>query len=88
MSIKISGGAEENGIVVGNSYNKYASKNPIVKWIMSGFENTLEGFVSKVSPSAIHEIGCGEGYWVLRWLEKGFSAKGCDFSTHVIGLAR
>lgn len=88
MSIKIAGGAKENGVVIGNSYDKYGSTNPIVKWMMKGFESTLSDFVSKAAPESIHEIGCGEGYWVLRWNEQGLSAKGCDFSKDVIKIAR
>lgn len=88
MSIKISGGTKENGVVVGNTYDKYGSSNPIVNWIMKDFESALSEFIAKVSPTAIHEIGCGEGYWVLRWNEQGMTARGCDFSTHIIELAR
>lgn len=88
MSIKISGGTKENGIVVGNAYDKYGSGNPIVKWIMKGFESALSELVTQASPTAIHEIGCGEGYWVLRWASQGMVARGCDFSTQVIEIAR
>lgn len=88
MNIRISGGAEEGGIVVGNAYDKYGSKNPIVKWMMKGFESTLSEFVTETSPQSIHEIGCGEGYWVLRWIEQGLSAKGSDFSKKIIEIAR
>lgn len=88
MSVRISGGAKENGIVVGNAYDKYGSRNPIVKWIMGGFESALSELVTRASPTAIHEIGCGEGYWVLRWTGQGIAARGCDFSTQVIELAR
>jgi 2-polyprenyl-3-methyl-5-hydroxy-6-metoxy-1,4-benzoquinol methylase len=88
MNVKISSGAKENGIVVGNAYDKYGSRNPVVKWFMGGFESALAGLVAKACPTAIHEIGCGEGYWVLRWTEQGMAARGCDFSTHVINLAR
>lgn len=88
MSIKISGGIKENGIVVGNAYDKYGSSNPIVKWMMQGFESTLSNLVAKAAPQDIHEIGCGEGYWVLRWNEQGMVTRGCDFSTQVIELAR
>ena len=88
MNVKISGGAKENGIVVGNAYDKYSSRNPIVKWMMRGFETALSELVTKASPTAIHEIGCGEGYWVLRWVEQGLVARGCDFSNHVIEIAR
>lgn len=88
MSVKITGGVTENGIVVGNAYDKYGSRNPIVKWMMSGFESAVSELVEKASPKTINEIGCGEGYWVLRWVEQGYAARGCDFSTHAIALAR
>lgn len=88
MSIRIAGGAKECGVVVGNYYNKYQSRNPIVKWMMNGFESSLSGLVSKAAPKSIHEVGCGEGYWVLRWNEQGFAARGCDFSDCVIEMAK
>lgn len=88
MSIKITGGAKEDGVVVGNAYDKYGSRNPVVKWMMTWFESALSDFVAKASPQSIHEIGCGEGYWVLRWNEKGMQVRGCDFSKQVIKIAR
>lgn len=88
MSIKISGGTKENGIVTGNAYDKYGSGNPIVKMMMKGFETTLLDFVAKTKPTDIHEIGCGEGYWVLKWYQLGMKVRGSDFSKHVIELAR
>jgi 2-polyprenyl-3-methyl-5-hydroxy-6-metoxy-1,4-benzoquinol methylase len=88
VSIKISGGVREDGVVVGNSYDKYGSRNPIVKWMMRGFESALSDFVHEASPLSIHEVGCGEGYWVLRWNKDGLNARGCDFSNHCIDIAR
>jgi 2-polyprenyl-3-methyl-5-hydroxy-6-metoxy-1,4-benzoquinol methylase len=87
MSIKIAGGASEDGVVIGNAFDKYGSRNPIVKWMMNGFESALSDLVAKASPSSIHEIGCGEGYWVLHWNAQGIPARGCDFSRAVIDLA-
>ena len=88
MSIKLSGGAEEDGVVIGNAYDKYGSRNPLVKWMMNGFESALSEFVHKAAPTSIHEVGCGEGYWVLRWNQQGLAARGSDFSKEVIRLAR
>lgn len=88
MNINISGGAKEDGIVTGNTYDKYGTKNPIAKLMMKGFEKSLFGFINKVQPANIHEIGCGEGYWVLRWQNMGMIARGSDFSGYVIGIAR
>jgi 2-polyprenyl-3-methyl-5-hydroxy-6-metoxy-1,4-benzoquinol methylase len=88
MSIKIAGGASEDGVVIGNAFDKYGSRNPIVKWMMNGFESALSDLVAKASPASVHEIGCGEGYWVLHWNAQGIPARGCDFSHAVIDLAR
>jgi SAM-dependent methyltransferase len=78
----------EQGIVVGNLYDKYNSRNPIVGWIMRGFHDALQGLVRTAGPGDIHEIGCGEGYWVLQWQRDGLHARGSDFSGAVIQLAR
>ncbi|MCY1499424.1 Ubiquinone biosynthesis O-methyltransferase [compost metagenome] len=86
--MRISGGLKEDGIVVGNAYDKYNSKNPIVRKIMAGFDNSLSELVAKAQPTSIHEVGCGEGYWVMRWREQGLNARGSDFSTQAIDIAR
>jgi len=85
--MKIAGGIKEDGIVVGNIFDKYASANPIVKWIMKGFNDSLSGLVTKSAPKTIHELGCGEGYWVTHWTGQGIETHGSDFSSQVIKLA-
>ena len=86
--MRISGGMEEGGIVVGNNYDKYASKNPIARWLMRGFSSSLSALVQKAAPNTIHEIGCGEGYWTMDWQLQGIDARGSDFSEKVIALAQ
>ena len=86
--MKIAGGLKESGVVVGNTYDKYGSRNPIVRRIMRGFEEALGDLVARVSPESIHEIGCGEGYWVMQWTSAGIAARGSDFSEQVIALAK
>jgi len=88
MTLRISRGIKENGIIVGNVYDKYGSRNPIVKMMMKGFSSALEALVSKARPLTLHEVGCGEGYWVLRWNRLGIEARGTDFSPTVIAMAR
>lgn len=88
LPLKISGGLKENGIVVGNTYDKYGSSNPIERWLMKGFMTAMTELVNKVKPTSIHEVGCGEGYWTLKWLEKGIVACASDFSNEVIALAQ
>ncbi len=86
--MKISGGLKEDGVVIGNAYDKYGSQNPIVRGIMNGFNNSLIDLVTKAAPKKIHEVGCGEGYWVMRWNHQNFEARGSDFSSQIIELAR
>jgi SAM-dependent methyltransferase len=88
MSIEITGGVTEKGVVAGNSYDKYGSGNPIVRRMMRGFGQALSDLVAEAAPVTLHEIGCGEGYWTLHWLEKGLAARGCDVSEAAISLAR
>lgn len=88
MRIKVAGGIEEDGIAIGNTYDKYGSKNPIVKYMMNGFASALTSLVKRANPGSIHEIGCGEGYWVMQWNKQGLPAIGTDFSSQVIEIAR
>ena len=86
--MKISKGIKEDGIVVGNNYDKYNSKNIIAKKLMSGFDSSLSALVRKANTRTIHEVGCGEGVWVIKWNLKGIVARGSDFSEQVINLAK
>jgi len=86
--VKMSEGLKENGIVVGNAYDKYGSSNPIERWLMQGYVSAMTELVDKVKPVSIHEVGCGEGYWTLKWLEQGIVVRGSDFSGAVIELAQ
>jgi ubiquinone/menaquinone biosynthesis C-methylase UbiE len=86
--MKVAGGLQEDGIVIGNTYDKYGSRNPVVRYLMKGYEESLNEMVDFVKPESIHEVGCGEGYWSLKWLEKGIATRGSDFSKIVIDMAR
>jgi 2-polyprenyl-3-methyl-5-hydroxy-6-metoxy-1,4-benzoquinol methylase len=87
MDIQIAGGERDGGIVIGNTYDKYGSRNPIVQLMMQGFHKALSDLVAKAAPNSIHEIGCGEGYWVCKWSREGRAVRGSDFSPMVIDLA-
>jgi 2-polyprenyl-3-methyl-5-hydroxy-6-metoxy-1,4-benzoquinol methylase len=88
MPLKVAGGQDEQGIVIGNTYDKYGTSNPIARWFVNGFDGALSGLVARAAPRKIHEVGCGEGYWVLRWRRDGIDARGSDFSTTVIQMAK
>lgn len=86
--MRITGGYEESNTVTGNVYDKYGSNNPIVRRMMGGFEASLKELVDEVKPETIHEVGCGEGRWTIEWNSQGYHARGSDFSSRVIELAR
>lgn len=86
--MKVAKGIKDQGVIVGNNFDKYSSRNPIVKWLMSGFDQSLSQLTQIADPVSIHEAGCGEGFWVLEWHKHGFQARGSDFSETVIEIAR
>ena len=55
---------EEREIITGNVFDKYGSKNPIYKKLMSRFlSNLLDNILTNYKEQVyIFEIGCGEGY--------------------------
>jgi 2-polyprenyl-3-methyl-5-hydroxy-6-metoxy-1,4-benzoquinol methylase len=57
------------GIVTGNTYDKYGSSNPLVKRLMAGFESSLDELFAKASPASVLDVGCGEGVLVHRWAQ-------------------
>ncbi|MBZ9922657.1 hypothetical protein LB579_33925 [Mesorhizobium sp. BR1-1-7] len=59
--MKVAGGQAEDGIVIGNTYDKYGTRNLIARRMVAGFDGALSGLVAKVGPATIHEVGCGEG---------------------------
>ena len=85
---QIAGGKSEDGVVVGNTFDKYNSCNPVVRWMMRGFAADLNALVEKAAPKTIYETGCGEGFWVLQWNARGIAARGSDFSRKAIDIAR
>jgi 2-polyprenyl-3-methyl-5-hydroxy-6-metoxy-1,4-benzoquinol methylase len=57
----------EDGVVTGNTYDKYGSTNPVVRRLMGGFERTLEELFRRAEPQSLLDVGCGEGVLVQRW---------------------
>ncbi len=57
----------EDGIVTGNTYDKYGSRNPVVRRLMAGFERDLDELLALAAPSSLLDVGCGEGVLVHRW---------------------
>ncbi len=60
----------DDGIVTGNTYDKYGSTNPLVRRLMTGFERTLDELLGRSEPSSLLDVGCGEGVLVERWARR------------------
>jgi 2-polyprenyl-3-methyl-5-hydroxy-6-metoxy-1,4-benzoquinol methylase len=56
-----------DGVVTGNTYDKYGSSNPVVRRLMAGFEASLEELFTRAAPRSVLDVGCGEGILVQRW---------------------
>jgi len=56
-----------DGVVTGNTYDKYGSANPLVRRMMSGFESALDELMKAAEPRSLLDVGCGEGVLVHRW---------------------
>jgi len=59
----------EDGVVTGNTYDKYGSTNPVVRRLMSAFERTLDELMERADPRSLLDVGCGEGVLVQRWAQ-------------------
>jgi 2-polyprenyl-3-methyl-5-hydroxy-6-metoxy-1,4-benzoquinol methylase len=70
----------EDGIVTGNTYDKYGSANPVVRRLMSGFERALDELFVRADPRSLLDVGCGEGVLVQQWAER------LGESTRVVGI--
>jgi SAM-dependent methyltransferase len=77
----------EDGIVTGNTYDKYGSTNPLVRRMMAGFESALDELFAYADPSSLLDVGCGEGVLVHKWalrLGEGRRVVGIDLEEQSI----
>jgi SAM-dependent methyltransferase len=47
--------------VAGNVYDKYGSRNPAVRRMLSGFFAALDELLAEAAPADVLDVGCGEG---------------------------
>ncbi len=75
----------DEGIVTGNTYDKYGSTNPLVRRLMAGFERDLDELFEAAAPSSVLDVGCGEGVLVQRWARRLAERKPAE-GTRVVGI--
>lgn len=73
-------------IVTGNFFNKYASNNPVVRWVMRQYLSTLYAFLDRQAFRTVLEAGCGEGEIVRRVIDRYGPARltGFDIDSNLI----
>src|SRR5687768_16560716 len=79
----------EDGVIAGNYYDKYGTRNPVARYLMNGFLESVAALVGDVQAETAHEVGCGEGnlsiFLAQRYPQVRF--RGSDFSKQVVDLA-
>lgn len=78
-SARAGGGSDapvDEDIPTGNTYDKYASKNPVERKLMEGFFSALDSSLPTAAPQRVLEVGVGEGEvtarLAARWPEATF----------------
>lgn len=82
---------QDLGVPAGNVYDKYGSRNPIVRRLMAGFDSGMFELLAHVpAPKQVLEVGCGEGHVTakLAAFYPGTRIVGTDSSAEIIGRAR
>ena len=57
-------------VPTGNTFDKYGSRNPVVRRLMDGFERALAELFELAAPESVLDVGCGEGVLTERWAER------------------
>jgi SAM-dependent methyltransferase len=89
MTKQTKGPLVENGVVVGNTTEKYESGNPLSRFLVNNFCRAVGDLAANVAPQHIFEVGCGEGH-ITKVLLQRTSAHidAVDISETILDIAR
>ncbi|HEY6867392.1 MAG TPA: methyltransferase domain-containing protein [Candidatus Eisenbacteria bacterium] len=79
------------GVVAGNVYDKYGTRNPVARRLMAGFERAMFDLLATTGPVAsVLEVGCGEGHMTAKLARffPGARVVGSDLSPDIVAEAR
>ena len=81
--------SDRSGLIAGNVYDKYGSRNPLVRHLMGGFFGAFTGLIGPLRVERCLEVGCGEGRLVghLKELKKETVIWGSDLSEEILRVA-
>jgi SAM-dependent methyltransferase len=48
-------------LVVGNHFDKYATRNPIARWLVNGFLQNVRTAITCAQPESVLDVGCADG---------------------------
>jgi SAM-dependent methyltransferase len=57
-------------IITGNYFDKYRSRNPLIRWVVGRYLQTLYRLLEKESFSSVLDAGCGEGEIIQRIVDR------------------
>jgi ubiquinone/menaquinone biosynthesis C-methylase UbiE len=61
---------DAEAVPTGNTFDKYGSRNPIVRRLMAGFERNMFDLLDIAQPRSIIDVGCGEGVLTEQWARR------------------
>ncbi len=72
---------DAEGVPIGNTYDKYGTRNPVARALMRGFLRGASDLYRQAAPRSVLEVGCGEGLLAQHLLGEGPRPdrfEGCD----------
>lgn len=77
----------ERANIPGNVYDKYASRNPIERYLVDRFLTRFGALCEATGARDAFEVGCGEGTLSLELLRRGWDVRGADLEESVVRQA-